>query len=58
MMLSHSSIFGQNLKIGCHEFNDLQTPTLSKKQLCDRARQPRSKTPESNLSLCQEACSG
>ena len=27
---------GQNPKIGCHEFNDLQTPKLSKKQLCDR----------------------
>src|SRR5215471_6044897 len=27
---------GQNLKIGYQEFNDLQTPKLSKKQLCDR----------------------
>jgi cellulose biosynthesis protein BcsQ len=37
-VLSQSSIFGQNLKIGCREFNDLQTPKLSKKQLCDRTR--------------------
>ena len=29
---------GQNPKIGCQEFNDLQTPKLSKKQLCDRTR--------------------
>jgi hypothetical protein len=35
-VLSQSSIFGQNPKIGCQEFNDLQTPKLSKKQLCDR----------------------
>src|SRR3989442_567863 len=34
--LSQSSIFGQNPKIWCHEFNDLQTSKLSKKQLCDR----------------------
>src|SRR5882724_3143481 len=27
---------GQNPKIGCQEFNDLQTHKLSKKQLCDR----------------------
>ena len=27
---------GQNPKIGYQEFNDLQTPKLSKKQLCDR----------------------
>jgi len=31
-----SSILGQNPKIGCQEFNGLQMPTLSKKQLCDR----------------------
>src|SRR5256886_10767373 len=37
-VLSQSSIFGQNPKIGCQEFNDLQTPKLSKKQLCDRTR--------------------
>src|SRR5438094_3934624 len=36
-VLSQSSILGQNPKIGCQEFNDLQTPKLSKKQLCDRA---------------------
>ena len=36
LVLSQSSIFGQNPKIGCQEFNDLQTPKLSKKQLCDR----------------------
>jgi hypothetical protein len=35
-VLSQSLIFGQNPKIGCQEFNDLQTPKLSKKQLCDR----------------------
>ena len=35
-VLSQNSIFGQNPKIGCQEFNDLQTPKLSKKQLCDR----------------------
>src|SRR5262245_33389704 len=27
---------GQNPKIGCQKFNDLQTAKLSKKQLCDR----------------------
>jgi hypothetical protein len=27
---------GQNPKIWCQKFNDLQTPELSKKQLCDR----------------------
>src|SRR2546428_4293506 len=27
---------GQNPKIECREFNDLQTAKLSKKQLCDR----------------------
>src|SRR6266446_568550 len=27
---------GQNPKIECREFNDLQTTKLSKKQLCDR----------------------
>src|SRR6266446_8878426 len=27
---------GQNPKIGYQEFNELQTPKLSKKQLCDR----------------------
>jgi hypothetical protein len=36
LVLSQSSIFGQNPKILCQEFNDLQTPKLSKKQLCDR----------------------
>src|SRR6266571_1903973 len=36
MVLSQSSIFGQNPKIWCQEFNDLQTPKCSKKQLCDR----------------------
>jgi hypothetical protein len=35
-VLSQDSIFGQNPKIGCQECNDLQTPKLSKKQLCDR----------------------
>ena len=35
-VLSQNSIFGQNPKIGCQEFNGLQTPKLSKKQLCDR----------------------
>src|SRR5438477_10834106 len=35
-VLSQSSIFGQNPKIGCQEFNDLQSPKRSKKQLCDR----------------------
>jgi hypothetical protein len=35
-VLSQSSIFGQNPKIGYQEFNDLQTPNLLKKQLCDR----------------------
>jgi len=35
-VLSQSSIFGQNPKIGCQEFNDLQSPKLSKKPLCDR----------------------
>jgi hypothetical protein len=39
-VLSQSSIFGQNPKIGCQEFNDLQTPKLSKKQLCDRTLMP------------------
>src|SRR2546427_3644366 len=39
--LSQSSIFGQNPKIGCQEFNDLQTPKLSKKQLCDRTERLR-----------------
>ena len=34
-VLSQSSIFGQNPKIWCQEFNDLQTPKLSKKQLCE-----------------------
>ena len=29
---------GQNPKIGCQEFNDLETPKLSKKQRCDRTR--------------------
>jgi hypothetical protein len=28
--------WGQNPKIGCQAFNDLQTPKLSKKQLCAR----------------------
>src|SRR2546425_8121634 len=40
-VLSQSSIFGQNPKIGCQEFNDLQTPKLSKKQLCDRTAMDR-----------------
>src|SRR6266704_249695 len=40
-VLSQSSIFGQNPKIGCQEFNDLQTPKLSKKQLCDRTERLR-----------------
>jgi hypothetical protein len=31
-----SLILEQNPKIGYQEFNDLQTPELSKKQLCDR----------------------
>ena len=38
IVLSQNSIFGQNPKIGYQEFNDLQTPKLSKKQLCDRTR--------------------
>src|SRR5712691_842167 len=37
-VLSQSSIFGQNPKIWYQEFNNLQTPKLSKKQLCDRTR--------------------
>ena len=36
MVLSQSSIFGQNPKIGCQKFNDVQSPKRSKKQLCDR----------------------
>ena len=39
-VLSQSSIFGQNPKILCHEFNDLQTAKLSKKRLCDRTLMP------------------
>src|SRR6266851_1322750 len=39
-VLSQSSIFGQNPKIWYQEFNDLQTPKLSKKQLCDRTARP------------------
>jgi len=39
LVLSQSSIFGQNPKIWCREFNGLQTPKLSKKQLCDRTQQ-------------------
>jgi hypothetical protein len=35
-VLSQSSIFGQNPKLWHQEFNDLQTPKLSKEQLCDR----------------------
>jgi hypothetical protein len=35
-VLSQSSIIGQNPKIGCQECNDLQTPKLLKKQLCNR----------------------
>ena len=35
-VLSQSSIFGQNPKIWCQEFNGLQTPKCSKKPLCDR----------------------
>src|SRR5438094_3798938 len=31
---------GQNPKIGYQEFNELQTPQLSKKQLCDRTLMP------------------
>jgi hypothetical protein len=38
-VLSQSSIFGQNPKIWCQEFNDLETPKLLKKQLCDRTGQ-------------------
>lgn len=38
MVLSHSSIVGPSPKIRGHECNDLQTPKVSKKQLCDRAR--------------------
>jgi hypothetical protein len=41
-VLSQSSIFGQNPKIWCQKFNDLQTPKCSKKQLCDRTRSVRS----------------
>ncbi len=29
---------GQNPKIECREFNDIQTAKLSKKQLCDRTQ--------------------
>jgi hypothetical protein len=36
LVLSQSSIFGQNPKIWYREFNDLQIPKCSKKQLCDR----------------------
>jgi hypothetical protein len=39
-VLSQSSIFGQNPKIGCQKFNDLQSPKRSKKQLCDRTLMP------------------
>ncbi len=35
-VLSQISILGQNPKIGYQKFNDLQTPKLSKKQICDR----------------------
>jgi class 3 adenylate cyclase len=48
-VLSQSSIFGQNLKIGCQEFNDLQTPKLSKKQLCDRTPQRPHRDPGRNV---------
>jgi hypothetical protein len=34
--MSQSLILRQNPKIWCQEFNGLQIPTLSKKQLCDR----------------------
>jgi hypothetical protein len=36
MVLSQISILGQNPKIGYQKFNDLQTPKLSKKHICDR----------------------
>ncbi len=36
LVLSQSSIFGQNPKIGYQKFYDLQTAKVSKKQLCDR----------------------
>src|SRR5688572_8725194 len=35
-VLSQSSLFGQNPRIGYRKFNGLQTPKLTKKQLCDR----------------------
>jgi nitrite reductase (cytochrome c-552) len=35
-VLSQISIWGENPKIGYQKVNDLQTPTLSKKQICDR----------------------
>src|SRR5205085_2151133 len=38
---------GQNPKVGCQEFNELQTPKLSKKQLCDRTRRPSTGKPVS-----------
>lgn len=34
--MSQSSILGENLKTGYQPFNDLGTPKLSKKPLCDR----------------------
>jgi hypothetical protein len=42
---------GQNPKIGYQEFNDLQIPKLSKKQLCDRTTgsAPHVTNPESRL---------
>src|SRR5882724_7827282 len=36
---------GQNPKIECREFNDLQTAKLSKKQLCDRTQYPAPPSP-------------
>jgi hypothetical protein len=35
-VLSQISILGQNPKIGYQKFNGLQTPKLSKQQICDR----------------------
>jgi len=38
-VLLQVSIWGQNLKIAYQQFNDLQPPKLSKKQICDRTFQ-------------------
>ena len=37
-VLSQISILGENPKIWYQQFNDLRTPKLPKKQICDRTR--------------------